>query len=84
MIKLYTQVELWRFDAWGGASDTLAVLNYSQCEELECIISDWYPDGLDETQLNDILWFERDWISECLGYEDWEQLYQENKENGEI
>jgi hypothetical protein len=33
-------------------------------------MEDLYPDGLSETQLNDILWFEEDWIFEMLGITD--------------
>ena len=32
-----------------------------------------------ETQLNDILWFETDWIAEMLGFTDWECLERYEK-----
>lgn len=40
-----------------------------------------YPDGMSETELNDLLWFEDDTIAEWLGFEDWEALERLN--NGE-
>ena len=42
-----------------------------EAQKIESLIEELYPDGLSETQLNDILWFEADWIYESLGiYED--------------
>lgn len=35
---------------------------------------DLYPDGTDETTINDIFWFEEDWIASILGYDNWEDL----------
>jgi hypothetical protein len=32
-----------------------------------------YPDGIDETSLNDILRFEEDWVFEMLGISDEEE-----------
>ena len=36
-------------------------------QKFDNLICDLYPDGLTETQLNDLLWFEEDWIFETLG-----------------
>ena len=56
------------FDAWSGAKDTKeTILKANKGEEFDSLIEDLYPDGLTDTQLNDILWFETDWIMEQLG-----------------
>ena len=56
------------FDAWSGAKDTKeTILNANKGEEFDYLIEELYPGGLSETQLNDILWFEPDWIYEQLG-----------------
>ena len=56
------------FDAWSGAKDTKeAILEAGKADEFDFMIEDLYPDGLSETQLNDLLWFEEDWIYEMLG-----------------
>lgn len=34
----------------------------------------------DATELNDLFWFDRDYIAEILGYEDWEALENERNE----
>ena len=45
--------------------------------ELEAILEDAYPDGMDETELNDLLWFEPETIFEWLGIGDKEDEEQE-------
>jgi hypothetical protein len=56
------------FDAWSGAKDTKeTILNANKGDEFDSLICELYPDGLTDTQLNDILWFESDWIFEQLG-----------------
>ena len=56
------------FNAWSGAVDTKqTILENDKAEEFEGLIEDCYPDGLTETQLNDILWFDSDWVYETLG-----------------
>lgn len=62
------------FDAWSGAKDTKeTILNANKGEEFDSLIEELYPDGLSETQLNDILWFEPDWIFESLGISEEEE-----------
>ena len=80
-MKIYCEISLENFEAWSGGSYTLCTLTHEQCEELESIIDEIYPDGLSETELNDLLWFEDDTIAEWLGFEDWEALERFN--NGE-
>ena len=56
------------FSTWSGATDTKqTILDANKGEEFDNMIEELYPDGLSETQLNDLLWFEEDWIYETLG-----------------
>lgn len=77
-MKITKEVSLENFEAWSGGKDTLNELTNSECKQLESQLEDLYPDGMDETQLNDILWFERDWVAECLGYKNWEHLERDH------
>ena len=62
------------FDAWSGAADTKErIIQEGKADEFDNLIDELYPDGLSETQLNDILWFEEDWIFEMLGISDEEE-----------
>lgn len=62
------------FDAWSGGKDTKeTILNASKGDEFDALIEELYPDGLTDTQLNDILWFDSDWIFESLGIDESEE-----------
>ena len=71
-MKITSEISLKNFKAWSGAKDTLnKLIELDKCEELEFILEDLYPDGLTETELNDILWFDDEWIYETLGIEEY-------------
>ena len=70
-MKITSEMSLKNFKAWSGAKDTLnKLIELDKCDDLEFILEDLYPNGLTETQLNDILWFEDEWIFETLGIEE--------------
>ena len=80
-MKIYSEISLENFEAWSGAVDTLnRVIDEGKTAELEAILEDLYPDGMDETQLNDILWFEEDWVFEVLGIRTESQIREELEE----
>lgn len=63
------------FTFWSGGAITARRLEENgDLEAIEDMI-ECYAEGLKEppteTQINDILWFETDWIAVWLGYEDW-------------
>ncbi|MDC0009191.1 hypothetical protein OAE03_01390 [Winogradskyella sp.] len=55
------------FNAWSGAVDTKQViLDNEKEEDFDYLIEELFPDGLSETELNDFLWFDDDFILENL------------------
>lgn len=74
-----SDISLRNFEGWSGGESTLATLSYDQIDTLQFILEDAYPEGIDETHLNDILRFETDWIAELLGFTDWECLERYEK-----
>lgn len=82
-MKIYTENNLKDFEFWSGAVYTAEHLTDDDFDTIECVLEDMYPEGMDETQINDIFWFEEDWIAEMLGYEDFEQLVKAREEEEE-
>ena len=75
------ELDLNSFQAWSGAVDTLdRIQREGKCEELENILEDLYPDGMTETELNDLLWFDSESVYEWLGIRSEEQIEKEIKE----
>ena len=69
-MKVITETNLREFNAWSGAVDTKnLIISLGLEEEFEMLIDELYEEGLTDTQLNDLLWFESDWILENLGVE---------------
>ena len=63
--------EIRDFNAWSGAVDTKdRIIEEGKADEFDNLIEELYPDGLSETQLNDILWFNSEWVFENLGIEE--------------
>lgn len=69
-MKIYRETSLSDFEFWSGAKDFAALLTDSEIEQIESILEDEYPDGIDETHINDIFRFDQesvaDWIGERL------------------
>ena len=70
-MKIYSEQSLADFKFWSGAETTAQHIWEEQGSEgfdqLEAILEDLYPDGIDETDLNDLLWFDADTVYEWLG-----------------
>lgn len=72
------------FEAWSGAKDTKeTILQHGKGDAFDNLMEELYPDGLSETQLNDILWFEEDWIFENLGISEEEEEEEAEEEEEE-
>ena len=75
------ELDLNSFQAWSGAKDTLdRIQREGKCAELENVLEELYPDGMTETQLNDLLWFDSESVYEWLGIRSEEQIENEIKE----
>ena len=80
-MTIKTETSLKYFDAWSGAIYTLhRIIEEDKCDEAEALIEELYPDGLTDTQLNDILWFEDEWLFDALGITDEEDEEEEEEE----
>lgn len=67
-MKVTADLDLRSFKAWSGAIETQKrIVNENKEDDFDSLIEELYPDGIDETHLNDLLWFEEDWLFEMLG-----------------
>ena len=68
----YTQeTSMNNFNAWSGAKDTLQTIReHNKIEDLEYLMEELFQETTPtETEINDFLWFEDEYIFECLGIE---------------
>ena len=65
-----------------GGIDTFNRLEeMDMLDELESMFDEMFPEGLDEAGINDLLWFESDWIFEMLGIQEEEEEEEEEGRN---
>ena len=66
-MKIISDISLKDFGFWSGAKDTAEQLTDEQFDQVEGVLEDLYPDGMTDTELNDIFWFESDKVYEWAG-----------------
>lgn len=66
------------FPAWSGGADTLrTIVEYGYGDMLDDIFDEMFCDEdkvPTDTEINDILWFERDSLANAMGYYDWDSF----------
>lgn len=72
-MKYYVEESLSNFKFWSGAKENANSLTSVQLDEVETILEDLYPEGMSDTQINDLFWFEFDTVKEWLGIEEEEE-----------
>lgn len=82
-MKIYKDESLRSFEFWSGAIYTASHLTVEELDQIEAILEDAYPDGMSDTKINDLFWFEPDTIAEWLGYNDFEELTRRDEEEEE-
>ena len=63
-----SEFDVWTFDWWSGAQDTIAKIKYyDKMEELQSYLEELFYDTTPTaTQINDAVWFNRDEIYKAL------------------
>ena len=55
------------FQFWSGAKANALMLTYEEMEEVERVLEEIYPEGMEDTALNDLFWFDFEWVCESIG-----------------
>lgn len=73
-MRVYKEVNAYNFDFWSEAKDTVKYLTDEEVNMIFEMLEELYPEGMDETQVNDFFWFEDDTIAKWLGYRSFEEI----------
>ena len=69
-MKVYEDINLKDFETWSGATETKnIIINEGKKEEFEELIEELFPNGVSATELNDLLWFDQEYVLDILGIE---------------
>jgi hypothetical protein len=64
-MKANLEINLTNFDFWAGAKNHS--FTYNELQEIQFQLEEIYPDGIDETHLNDLFWFEDEFLCDLIG-----------------
>lgn len=76
-MKIWSDDSIRNFKFWSGARDTVDDLFDSDFDILEPILEEYFNGEVEDVDLNDFFWFERNTIASWLGYEDYEELMRD-------
>lgn len=79
-MRIYQEKELKNFEFWGGAKNRVEYFTDDDFEIIEENLIKIFPEGMDEVALNDFIWFEDQTVSEWLGFQNFDEMIEERKE----
>ena len=79
-MKIYYDHYLRDFNFWSGAKDNIKYLTKDDFTVVELELEEMYPDGIEETDLNDLFRFDMDEVSKILWYDDFDDLKKRRTE----
>ena len=68
-MKIYKEENLSGFEFWSGAKDNAEKLTDKELDQIESMLEELNPDGMSETEVNDLFWFEFETVAEWIGKE---------------
>ena len=82
-MTIHTETALRNFGFWSGAKDRADMLTSSQLDAIETELEQLYPDGMTETELNDLFWFDFDFVCSLIGTSEAAVFGEEEEEEQE-
>lgn len=77
-MKIYEEKSLNNFGFWSGAADRASCLTGNELNAIERELEILYPEGIGETELNDLFWFDFAWICQLIGLTEEEVFERES------
>lgn len=69
---------LYQFEFWSGAKERTDHLTMEQLDRLDDLLPEVLGENPTDTAINDLFWFEDDYIAQLLGFDRWEALERYN------
>ena len=66
-MTIKSEQSLRNFKFWAGAKTAAGKLSDEELDRIEAELEEFYPDGMDETELNDLFWFDFGWVCSIAG-----------------
>lgn len=67
-----------QFEFWSGAKERTDHLTVEQLDRLDGLLPEILGENPTDTAINDLFWFEDDYIARLLGFDSWKALERHN------
>ena len=68
-MKIYREESLSNFEFWSGAISNAEEFTLEELDRIGDMLEAESPDGMDETEINDLMWFEPEYLANLIGLE---------------
>lgn len=68
-MKIYREESLSNFEFWSGAISNAEEFTLEELDRIGEELEVENPDGMDETEINDLMWFEPEYLANLIGLE---------------
>lgn len=82
-MTIKTEQSLRNFEFWSGAKSNAAMMTAEELGGVENELEELYPDGMTDTEINDLFWFDFDYVCDLIGLEYDDMIYNIIIEEGE-
>lgn len=72
------EMNCYEFEFWSGGKSTVEDLTEKELEKIWDYLEEEHEE-MDEDDINNFFWFERDFIAYLLGYEDYDEILMRNR-----
>ena len=66
-MKIYREESLSNFEFWSGAIANAEEFTLEELDHVGDELEAENPDGMDETEINDLMWFEPEYLASLIG-----------------
>ena len=68
-MTIKTEQSLRNFEFWSGAKSNAAMMTAEELDSVENELEAMYPEGMTDTEINDLFWFDFEYVCELIGLE---------------
>lgn len=68
-MTIKTEQSLRNFEFWSGAKSNAEMMTCEELDSVENALEELYPEGMTDTEINDLFWFDFDYVCDLIGLE---------------
>ena len=73
-MKICYEVDIDEFEFWEGGKCVADAFSQDDLEVIQGKLEELYPDGMSDTELNDLFWHDEDFVAGLAGYSSFEKV----------